>query len=74
MPNPNHSSSKPPASPGERASLAPAHADVTLLELVRLLGATIEDDREVAAAARRLLRRGDVRLVGNFRGEPIESF
>lgn len=49
-------------------------ADVTLLELVLLLGSWIDDDREVADTARRMLERGEVRLVGNFRGEPIESF
>ncbi len=74
MPNRNHASSGHPTPPGPHASLAPIPADLTLLELVILLSATIEDDREVVATARRLLKRGDVRLVGNFRNEPIESF
>jgi len=57
-----------------RVGAASAPADMTLLELVQLLGSFLEDDRDVAETARRLLRRGEVRLVGNFRGEPIECF
>lgn len=48
--------------------------DMTLLELVVFLSSVICDDREIAAAARELLRRGEVRLVGNFRGAAIECF
>ena len=48
-------------------------ADMTLLELVLQLGSFLEDDREVAETAYRMLDRGEVRLVGNFRGEPIKN-
>ena len=51
-----------------------APADMTLLELVLQLGSFLDDDREVAETAYRMLERGEVRLVGNFRDEPIENF
>ena len=43
--------------------------ETTLLELVRALSETIEDDQEVVARVVHLLRDGRVRLIGNFRGE-----
>jgi len=43
----------------------------TLLELVQTVGELTEDDREVVHAVVELLRNGRVRLIGNFRGQPI---
>jgi hypothetical protein len=48
--------------------------DVTLLELVGAVCEVTEDDREVVATVLHLLRSGQVRLCGNFRGAPISDF
>jgi len=47
---------------------------VTLLELVTAVSETTADEREIVAAVLHMLRSGQVRLSGNFRGEPVESF
>ena len=54
--------------PGE----GPAH--VTLLDLVRAVGEVTEDDREVVATVRAMLRSGRVKLCGNFRSAPPDEF
>jgi hypothetical protein len=46
----------------------------TLLELVEAVADVTSDDREVVATVLHLLRSGRVRLIGNFRGEPLDSF
>jgi hypothetical protein len=48
-------------------------ADVTLLELVRVLGELTQDDSEVVAVALHMIRSGSVRLCGSFRGQ-VEDF
>jgi hypothetical protein len=45
----------------------------TLLALVRAVGETTADDREVVATILHMLRTGEVRLCGNFRNAPIED-
>ena len=61
-----------------RATAPPqSHEDVrqvTLLELVTAIAETTSDDREIVATVLHMLRSGSVRLCGNFRGEPLESF
>lgn len=47
---------------------------VTLLQLVVALGCRLDDDRDVVEAIRGMLARGQVRLVGNFRNEPLATF
>jgi hypothetical protein len=47
---------------------------VTLLELVEAVSSASQDDREVVATVLHMLRRGSVRLRGNFRDEPVEKF
>jgi len=51
-----------------------AARETTLLALVRAVGETTTDDREVVATILHLLRSGEVRLCGNFRKAPIEDF
>jgi hypothetical protein len=51
-----------------------AARETTLLALVRAVGETTTDDREVVATILHLLRSGEVRLCGNFRNAPIEDF
>lgn len=46
----------------------------TLLALVRAIGEVTDDEREVVATILRLLRSGEVRLCGNFRGHDPEDF
>ncbi len=46
----------------------------TLLELVRAIGETTEDDQEVVSTVLHLLETGRVRLCGNFRGAAFEDF
>jgi hypothetical protein len=46
----------------------------TLLELVRTLGEITDDDREVVATVISLLRSGQVRLCGNFKGSCGDDF
>jgi hypothetical protein len=45
--------------------------ETTLLELVQTVGELTEDDREVVTTVVELLRSGQVRLVGNFRGQRL---
>lgn len=45
--------------------------ETTLLELVRAVSEVTEDDREVVATVRHLLRSGRVVLCGSFRGEQL---
>ena len=45
--------------------------ETTLLELVQTVGELTDDDREVVATVVELLRSGQVRLVGNFRGQRL---
>jgi hypothetical protein len=47
---------------------------VTLLELVEAVSASAENEREVVETILSLLRNGRVKLCGNFRDDPIESF
>ncbi len=46
----------------------------TLLELVRAVGETTDDDAEVVATVRHLLSSGQVRLCGSFRDLPPSVF
>jgi len=46
----------------------------TLLALVRAIGEVTTDDREVVATILHMLRSGEVRLCGNFRGHDPEDF
>ncbi|MCP5043584.1 MAG: hypothetical protein GY944_21355 [bacterium] len=50
----------------------PSH--VTLLELVVALSGLLEDDKDVVDSIKQMIACGQVRLVGNFRDEPIDSF
>ena len=45
--------------------------ETTLLELVQTIGELTEDDREVVATVIQMLHSGQVRLIGNFRGQRI---
>ena len=46
----------------------------TLLELVEAVGEVTDDEREIVATVSHMLASGQVRLTGNFNGEPIERF
>jgi len=46
----------------------------TLLELVRAVSETTEDDREVIGTIVHMLRSGRVELCGTFRDEPVDDF
>jgi hypothetical protein len=46
----------------------------TLLELVRAVSESTEDDAEVVSTIVHMLRTGRVELCGTFRNEPIDSF
>jgi len=46
---------------------------LTLLELVRAVSESTNDDRLVIATVRHMLRTGSVKLRGCFRDEPIET-
>ncbi len=59
-------------SENELPAARPTH--VTLLELVVALGGLLEDDKDVVDSIKQMLACGQVRLVGNFRDEPIDSF
>ncbi len=48
--------------------------DLTLLDLVQAICDVTDDDGEVVATVRHLLRSGKVRLCGNFSGAPPEIF
>ena len=47
--------------------------DTTLLELVQAIAQSTNDEREIIATVRHLLRSGRVRLIGNFRGHRFGS-
>lgn len=47
--------------------------DVTLLELIRVLGDLTDDDGEVVTVALHMIRSGSVRLCGSFKGH-LEDF
>lgn len=51
----------------------PDPMDVTLLELIRVLGDLTTDDREVVTVALHMIRKGSVRLCGSFQGR-LEDF
>jgi hypothetical protein len=44
----------------------------TLLDLVAAISRHIDDEQLVVQAARELLREGRARLMGSFRGVPVE--
>jgi len=46
----------------------------TLLDLVRAVSESTDDDAEVVSTIVHMLRNGSVELCGTFRNEPIESF
>lgn len=48
-----------------------ALVETTLLELVQTIGEITDDDREVVATVSELLRSGQVRLIGSFRGQRL---
>ena len=60
--------------PRASCEFPPKAAQVTLLELVSATSQGCEDDDQVVAIIKGLLRRGEVELRGSFRGEPIENF
>jgi len=47
--------------------------DTTLLELVQAIAQCTNDEREIIATVRHLLRSGRVRLTGNFRGRRLDA-
>lgn len=48
--------------------------ETTLLDLVRAVSETTDDDAEVVSTIVHMLRSGRVELCGSFRDEPAESF
>lgn len=48
--------------------------ETTLLELVRAVSETTDDDREVVGTVLHMIRSGHVSLCGIFRDEPVERF
>ena len=52
----------------------PEFEEFTLLDLVQAVCDVTEDDSEVVATVRHMLRSGRVRLCGNFRNAPPEAF
>ena len=46
----------------------------TLLELVRAVSESADDDREVVNTVLQMLRSGHVQLSGSFRDAPIDEF
>ena len=52
----------------------PKFGDLTLLELVQAICDVTDDDSEVVATVRHMLRSGRVRLCGNFRRAAVETF
>jgi hypothetical protein len=52
----------------------PEPEDVTLLQLVEAICDETEDDDEVIATVRHMLRAGLVRLCGNFCGSADDDF
>jgi hypothetical protein len=47
--------------------------DATLLELVQAIAQNTNDERQIIATVRHLLRTGRVRLIGNFRGRRLDA-
>ena len=45
---------------------------LTLLELVKAVADVTDDEQEIIATVFHMLQTGSVKLVGNFRDEPIE--
>jgi len=61
----------------KRLDEAPARTvtiETTLLELVRVVSESTDDDAEVVSTIIHMLRAGRVQLCGSFRDEPIERF
>jgi len=61
----------------KRLDEAPARTvtvETTLLELVRVISESTNDDSEVVSTVVHMLRSGRVQLCGTFRNEPIERF
>jgi hypothetical protein len=56
----------------EGASCTPLK--MTLLELVEALSSITDDEREVVATVIAMLTHGSVKLQGNFREKPPETF
>lgn len=60
-----------------RLDQAPAQTvtiQTTLLDLVRVISETTDNDAEVVSTIVHMLRSGRVQLCGTFRDEPIERF
>lgn len=55
------------------APSAAAPVDVTLLDLVRAVDEVADNEDEVVATVLWMIRRGSVRLRGNFRGSVLED-
>ena len=49
-------------------------ARVTLLELVAAIGEVTDDEEEITATVRHMLRSGRAKLCGNFRDPPVDCF
>ena len=47
---------------------------LTLLELVHAISEVTDDEQEIVATVREMLRSGRVRLCGNFRNTPHKDF
>lgn len=45
---------------------------LTLLELVEAVADVTDNEQEIIATVFHMLETGSVKLIGNFRGEPIE--
>ena len=59
---------------GPQNLVAPSQVtETTLLELVKAVSEVARDEREIVAVVVDLLQRGRAKLVGNFRGMPIEA-
>ena len=52
----------------------PGPANVTLLEVISAVCEITDDDAEVVATVREMLKSGKIQLRGNFRGHPISDF
>lgn len=48
--------------------------ETTLLELVRVVSESTEDDAEVVSTIAHMLRSGSVKLCGCCKNEPVEDF
>lgn len=56
----------------DTAAVESSAPSTTLLELVQAILESTDDDREVVATVLHLLRTGQVRLCGNFRGAHLD--